>query len=452
MNYLPYSQYKQSWRDWLGEVPDHWEVLSIKRLTPVSRGASPRPIEDPKYFDEEGEYAWVRIADVTSNHHYLRETTQRLSDLGKSFSVALEPGSLFLSIAGSVGKPMITAIKACIHDGFVYFPQLKINFEFLYYIFESGQPYLGLGKFGTQLNLNTDTVGGIKIGLPPREEQDAIAEFLDWKTGQIDALIEKKKELLEKLTEKRIAVITQAITQGLNPAAPMRDSGIPWLGQVPEHWEVKRLRRFVDEIEQGWSPQCDNAAASLDEWGVVKAGCCNGGRFNPDENKGLPPELDAPESLEIKGGELLMSRASGSEELIGSAALVPLGTRDKLLLSDKTYRLRCDEKAVQPAFLAHALQSPVGRYQIQAAISGAFGLARNIAQSDVKDLVFAIPPITEQVAITQVLDHATGELDSLAAKVESAIDRLTEYRTALITAATTGKIDVRQVKIPQPGA
>lgn len=105
---------------------------------------------------------------------------------------------------------MITAIKACIHDGFVYFPQLQINFEYLFYIFESGQPYLGLGKLGTQLNLNTDTVGNIKIGLPENDEQQAIVDFLDLELCRLDALIAKNKQLIEKLTEYRTALITAA--------------------------------------------------------------------------------------------------------------------------------------------------------------------------------------------------------------------------------------------------
>ena len=116
---------KDSGVEWIGQVPEHWEILSIKRLSQVKRGASPRPIDNPKYFDNDGEYAWVRISDVTASNMYLLETTQKLSNLGKSYSVPLMPGSLFLSIAGSVGKPIITKIKVCIHDGFVYF--LNIN-------------------------------------------------------------------------------------------------------------------------------------------------------------------------------------------------------------------------------------------------------------------------------------------------------------------------------------
>jgi len=208
----PDTKMKDSGIEWLGEIPEHWTLLSIKRLTLVKRGASPRPIDDPKYFEDEGEYAWVRIADVTASHRYLETTTQRLSELGKSLSIPLEPGDLFLSIAGTVGKPIITKIKCCIHDGFVYFPQYYENKEFLYYIFASGQPYQGLGKWGTQLNLNTDTVGGIHIGLPPRDEQDKIVAFLDFETQQVDVMIKKVNSSISLLQEYRTALISAAVT------------------------------------------------------------------------------------------------------------------------------------------------------------------------------------------------------------------------------------------------
>jgi len=208
----PNVKMKDSGIEWLGEIPEHWRCLQIKRLSLVKRGASPRPIDDPKYFDEEGKYSWVRIADVTASTHYLEVTTQRLSPLGKSLSVPLEPGAIFLSIAGSVGKPIITKVKCCIHDGFVYFPQFKGNPEFLYYIFASGQPYGGLGKLGTQLNLNTDTVGAIKIGYPAEDEQRAIAAFLDRETANLDAMIEKINKSLELLREYRTALISAAVT------------------------------------------------------------------------------------------------------------------------------------------------------------------------------------------------------------------------------------------------
>ena len=208
----PHPKLKPSGVDWLGMVPEHWAVKSIKWVSAVLRGASPRPIDNEIYFDEEGEYAWVRIADVSAAGMYLRETAQQLSDLGRSLSVPLEPGALFLSIAGSVGKPCIAGIKCCIHDGFVYFPLWRGESRFLYYLFASGEPYKGLGKLGTQLNLNTDTVGSIIAGFPARTEQQAIADFLDHETSKLDALVAKIQTAIDRLQEYRTALITAAVT------------------------------------------------------------------------------------------------------------------------------------------------------------------------------------------------------------------------------------------------
>ena len=208
MSFPRYESYKESGVEWLGEVPEHWEVISIKWLSPVQRGASPRPIDDPKYFDEDGEYAWVRIADVSASDGVLRETTQKLSVLGSSLSVKIAPGELFVSIAGTVGKPCISEIKACIHDGFVYFPRLKINPKLLYRIFESETCYGGLGKWGTQLNLNTDTIGSIRVALPPQKELSLVLSFLDRETAKIDVLIAEQQRLIELLKEKRQSVIS----------------------------------------------------------------------------------------------------------------------------------------------------------------------------------------------------------------------------------------------------
>ena len=145
-----YPQYRATEVEWLGDVPKQWTSMKIKRLCQVKRGASPRPIDDPIYFDENGEYAWVRISDVTASEKYLRTTEEKLSQLGNSKSVRLEPGRLFLSIAASIGKPIITKIKCCIHDGFVYFVGLKQDPEYWYYLFKSEQLFCGLGKMGTR--------------------------------------------------------------------------------------------------------------------------------------------------------------------------------------------------------------------------------------------------------------------------------------------------------------
>lgn len=199
--------------EWIGDIPRHWKVEKIKRLTSVKRGASPRPIDDPKYFDDlNGEYGWVRIEDVTKSSKYLLETKEKLSTLGISKSVKMKPDDIFLSIAGSVGKPIISKISCCIHDGFVYFVGLKQDVEFMFYIFNCKNIFSGLGKIGTQLNLNTEIVGGISIPLPPIEEQHAIATYLDTKTAQIDQIIQTINTQIEKLKELRKTLINDVVT------------------------------------------------------------------------------------------------------------------------------------------------------------------------------------------------------------------------------------------------
>lgn len=208
----PDAPMKDSGVAWLGEVPAHWDVKAIKWLSPVFRGASPRPIDDAKYFDDEGEFAWVRIADSSASDGILQETTQRLSELGSSLSVKIYPGQLFVSIAGTVGKPCIAGIKCCIHDGFVYFPRLPIRADFLFRIFEDGACYAGLGKMGTQLNLNTDTIGSIRIAVPPSDEIDTILAFIDERCREVDALRRGVQRAIALLAERRSALIAAAVT------------------------------------------------------------------------------------------------------------------------------------------------------------------------------------------------------------------------------------------------
>ena len=208
----PNTPLKDSGVEWLGEIPAHWEVKRVKHVCSVRRGASPRPISNPDYFDPNGEYGWVRIADVTASSHYLEKTSDYVSELGRSLSIPLDLGELIVSIAGSVGKPIITSMKCCIHDGFVHLLGLTEYIEFLYYVFLSEQPYAGLGKLGTQLNLNTDTIGDIRLPLPCFPEQQSIAEFLDRETAKLDSLIVKVQEAIERLRELRTALISAAVT------------------------------------------------------------------------------------------------------------------------------------------------------------------------------------------------------------------------------------------------
>jgi type I restriction enzyme, S subunit len=438
MSFPRYESYKESGVEWLGEVPEHWEVISIKWLSPVQRGASPRPIDDPKYFDEDGEYAWVRIADVSASDGVLRETTQKLSVLGSSLSVKIAPGELFVSIAGTVGKPCISEIKACIHDGFVYFPRLKINPKLLYRIFESETCYGGLGKWGTQLNLNTDTIGSIRVALPPQKELSLVLSFLDRETAKIDALIAEQQRLIELLKEKRQAVISHAITTGLNPDVPMKDSGVEWLGEVPEHWDVKRLKEVCEIF-----PSNVDKKTYENEMPVL---LCN--YTDVYYNEKITSQIDfmvATASAEqvkkftLREGDTIITKDSETADDIAIAAYVPQNMPGVIC----GYHLSMirPREATCGAFMKRLFDSV---YVKSCCAVYANGLTRvGLGQYALDNLEMPFPPKTEQAAIAAFLDQETTKLDTLTTEAKTAITLLQERRAALISAAVTGKIDVR---------
>ena len=445
--YQVYSEYKESGVEWLRQVPTEWTVIGIKHLSKVMRGASPRPIDDPKYFDYEGEYAWVRIADVTASDTHLEITTQQLSSLGANLSVKLEPGELFLSIAGSVGKPCITAIKSCIHDGFVYFPELKLNPKYLFYLFAAGEAYKGLGKMGTQLNLNTETVGNIKLGLPSKSEVKKIVTFLDYETARIDRLIEKQQRLIELLKEKRQAVISHAVTKGLDPNVPMKDSGVEWLGQVPEGWKVCKLKHHISTrkgVAFKTQDFCDEGVP------VVKASDIKGLSIRGTSTC-LPEDFVSlyPKAV-LRQGNIVMSTVGSTPDVknsaVGQIGRVP-AELDGTLLNQNTVVFDPDNKRCSSAYLFFVLQGRGYRDHLDLHAHGTANQA-SLNVADMLDFPIALPSFNVQRELAEEVNVLLTKLSKLEQLCSASQQMLQERRTALISAAVTGKIDVRNWQPP----
>jgi len=424
---------------WLKEIPSHWEVKKIKWLTSIKRGASPRPIDDPKFFNEKGEYAWVRISDVTKSKMYLENTTQRMSEIGSKLSVKLNEGSLFLSIAGSVGKPCISKIKCCIHDGFVYFPEYKENIKFLYYIFESGEPYKGLGKLGTQLNLNTETVGSIKIGLPPIGEQDKITSFLDQKTTEIDELIADKEKLIKLLEEKRQVVITEAVTKGLDPNVKMKESGVEWTGEIPEHWERSKIKFISNKIIDGTHSTPTYVDKGIPFLRVTDLTKSKGGNIKLEDVKyiSLAEHNQLKKRCQPKKGDLLVSK-NGS---IGIPKVIDWDYDFSIFVSLCLIKIKQNKVAVN--FLAYFFESSL--VNIQIAEGGKKSTITNLHLDKIKEFSLFLPKVNEQNEIVNYLNDKTKVLDNTILNISNQIYKLKEYRQSLIYEAVTGKIDVREI-------
>jgi type I restriction enzyme, S subunit len=439
MSLPSYSQYKESGVAWLGALPSTWQTRRAKHLFEIKKriagvdgydvlsitqqGIKIKDIEsnDGQLSMDYSKYQFVDVGDFAMNH---MDLLTGYVDISKYFGVTSPDYRVFSIKSGEVSSPRY----------YLYLLQNGYKRK-IFYAFGKGASHLGRWRFPTE------EFNDFVFPLPPRDEQVAIANFLDHETSKIDALIDEQEKLLALLAEKRQATISHAVTRGLNAGARMADSGVMWLRDVPAHWVVCRLRRTLSRIEQGWSPECTNRPAEGAEWGVLKTGCVNGGIFNPCENKALPATLEPDADIEVRAGDLLMSRASGSPKLVGSVAFIS-DPPPRLMLSDKIFRLRL-QSWVLPRFFASALNSRPLRQQIEVSIRGAEGLANNLPQSSLKDFWIAIPPQLEQEEIVTYLDTATSKLDALASKTKEAIGLLRERRSALISAAVTGKIDVR---------
>ena len=443
MSFPKYPKYKESGVEWLGDVPEHWDIVQVKRVAAIRYGIG----EPPKYHEEGTPL--IRATNVHAGRLFAEGMVfVDPSEIPEQRIVWLTTGDIIVVRSGAY-----TGDSAIIPEGFgpciAGFDMVLrchsarprfIQFALLSNYLKEGQ--IDLEKMrAAQPHLNAEELGSCFLVLPSADDQNVIASFLHQETLKIDELVAEQRRLIELLKEKRQAVISHAVTKGLNHHAPMKPSGIDWLGDVPEHWSVASVRRMVRRIEQGWSPECIARPAEPDEWGVLKSGCVNRGVFVEQENKALPETLDPIPAYEIHPSDVLMSRASGSPELVGSTAYIR-ATRTKLMLSDKIFRIH-PEPSIDREFFVAVFNSRVMRSQIERAISGAEGLANNLPQSAMKRFFCLVPPIDEQKEIVRYLATHCAAFDALTAEAERGIELLQERRTALISAAVTGKIDVR---------
>ena len=286
------------------------------------------------------------------------------------------------------------------------------------------------------------------VVIPPSDEQAAIVRFLDHANRKIDRFIRAKRKLIALLGEQKQAIIHRAVTRGINPNVPVKPSGIPWLGNIPEHWDVRRLRTIVRRIEQGVSPQATGFLAEGDSWGVLKSGCVNHGVFRQTEHKQLAKGFTIDAGIVVKIGDVLISRACGSPKLVGSVGKVNV-LDYKLILSDKTFRAVFREM-VDIDFMVYSMNSVYYRQQVEQAISGAEGMANNLPLSELRSFVFALPPLSEAKKIAAHLEQEICQFVTAITRTEREIALMREYRTRLTADIVTGKLDVREAAAKLP--
>ena len=422
---------------------DAWEARSLRSiLAPRSERNQP---DLPLLTVARERGVFVR-SDDDVNHNSVPE------DLG-NYKVA-RSGDLVINKMkawqGSLGLAPVDGIVSPAY--FVFEADFDVP-RFGEYLLRS-KPYVA--KFGAasdgvrigQWDLDIPRMRNIDVSLPQVDEQTAIVKYLAHANARIDKAIAAKRRLIALLEEQEQAN-AESLVRG-DTEQDQISTGFPWLSRVPASWELLRIKKVLVGIEQGWSPQCDAQPAGPDEWGVLKAGCSNHGRFRSEENKKLPDGQEPRPELEVQHGDLLVSRAN-TRELVGSAA-VALNPREKLIFSDKTFRLKVRADRADTEFLALVMGSRSSRDQIEAGAVGASHSMQNIGQGVIANLWIGLPPVDVQKAIVDELHRRSEEFEAVVGKTRREIALLREFRTRLVADVVTGQVDVRAIAATLPEA
>uniref|UniRef100_A0A7C2P9M1 Restriction endonuclease subunit S n=1 Tax=candidate division WOR-3 bacterium TaxID=2052148 RepID=A0A7C2P9M1_UNCW3 len=407
-----------------GKIPKDWRCVEINQVCEVRRGASPRPINDPKYFSEYGR-GWVRIADVTASYKYLRKTSQYLSKLGESKSVKVNPGDLIMSICATIGKPIIVDMEACIHDGFVVFRNLskEVDVEFLFYMLQKNESkFANMRQTGTQGNLNTYLVGKTPIPLPPFEEQRAIAKVL----GVVDSVIAKTDEVIGKTERLKKGLMQTLLTRGIGHKE-FRETEI---GKIPKTWKVVKIKDIAEINKESVDPSKkmpDKTFLYVDIDSVEEE---TGKIRNPKRILGKEAPSRARRVIHVS--DVIMSTV---RPYLRAFAIVPKEL-DNQICSTGFAVLSCKNNII-PYFLLSVLFSDKTIIQCNRMMVGGQYPALN--QSQVAEIKIPLPPLYEQQKIADTILAVDRKLEF--ERSEKA--RLERIKQSLMDLLLTGKIRIR---------
>jgi type I restriction enzyme S subunit len=435
-----YPAYKDSGIDWLGEIPEHWDAGNIRRFAQMRTGHTPSRSRDEYWQD--CYIPWFTLADVwqlRQGQTFLGETNGLISRIGLENSAAelLPAGTVVLSRTASVGfsgimpRPMATS-----QDFWNWVCGPRLQPKFLWYQFLAMRPHFGfLVQGSTHKTIYQADAAALSIAAPEVKEQDALVDYLDRETAEIDAFIADQEQLIDLLIERHAATIRHAVTSGLDPTVPMKDSGVEWLGKVPAHWSVTRVSRFFSVVlgkmlDVGKTPSSNATvlpyvrAANIQEVGL-DLNSVNEMPFSPTEAR----------ILDIRRGDLLVVEGGA----------VGLNTHIDADMTGWSFQKTVNRvRAISDGstrFLGFSLDA-LRRDGVIDMLSNKSTIAHLTAEK-LERVVIAFPPASEQIEIAEHLHGAAMEIDAAIVDAGQAIALSRERRAALISAAVTGKIDVR---------
>ena len=437
--YEKYAEYKDSGVEWLGEIPSHWDLKPIKYLFDIVNGSTPKSGEEDFW---DGGITWITPSDLSKlNSHVIGESIRTITKKGlDSCGTSLVPSdTIILSCRAPIGSLAITSKEACTNQGcksLVKKYDLSAKF-FYYYLSISTKQLNNLGRGTTFLELSSDELGNYALGIPNAEEQIQIANFLDHETAKIDSLIAKQEKLIELLKEKRQAVISHAVTKGLNPNVSMKDSGVEWLGEVPEHWVTPKLLHITDRIGDGLhsTPTYEDGTGYY----FINGNNLDNGRLKIGATaKEVPYSEYLKHQVMLNGQTVLLS-------INGTIGNVSLYNGEMVVLGKSASYINC-LSCILPCFLMFFLTTNQAKYYYDLEVTGT--TIFNLSLGSIRNMRVPLFPIEEQTEIVNFCIQQNNKYEYLIGVATAKKTLLTERRTALISSTVTGKIDVRNWQNP----
>lgn len=444
--YKPYPKYKNSNIPWLGEIPEHWRNWKIARGANLI-GSGTTPNSGNKEYYENGTINWLNTGDFNDSilKYCKRKVTKKAVEENSALKL-FPKGTLSIAMYGAtIGKVCIvdfdtTTNQACcnIVEGDIF------DNKFLMYWFIGNKKHIvNLSYGGGQPNISQDVIKQLIVPSPKKQEQSAIARFLDYKLAKINRFIRKKKQLIKLLNEQKAAIINQAVTKGLDPNVKMKDSGIEWLGEIPEHWEKHKLKYLISKpIAGAWGTEPQN-----DDNDITCVRVADFSEYEIKTNNLTIRNIEAKTEQILKPGDLLLEKSGGGEKTpVGRVVL--FNQSFKAVTSNFVSKFSPKIDLVSSEYLLYIFKLiNIVRWNFRS-LKQTTGI-QNIDTYQYMDNWVFIPKIEEQKIIVNHIKSEFKILDETITKIEKEIALVEEYKTALIAEAVTGKIDVRGYEVPE---
>lgn len=428
-------QMKDSGVAWIGEIPEDWSIVKTKQCFDLYSGATPKT-DNPSYWD--GGIPWITPADYKTEDKYISFGRRNLSDSGvRSCGTTITPpNSIIFSKRAPIGLVVLSANNLCTNQGCIACVPKNVSSLFYYYamsVFTESYELYGSGT--TFKEISATNFANFILPLPSLNEQSRIATFLDQKCAEIDSLISLQEEMISELQAFKQSVITEAVTKGLDKNVKMKDSGVEWIGEIPEHWKLPQLRFVTSKIGSGSTPTgganvyVNEGVKFLRSQNVYNEG------FKLDDVAYITPETHNQMSgTKVLEGDILFNITGGS---IGRCCLVDANLGEANVNQHVSI---VRPSSIYGKYLMYYLQSEAGQMQVNILQTG--GNREGLSASAFSEFHICVPSPNEQHSIATYLDKKTSLIDSLIAIKQEKITELKDYKKSIIYEYVTGKKEV----------